>query len=118
MGLKPSPNDSRDDRVMTRIRAHFAPIRAANDNRVATRRAFARFTRWRRPPLVIGNVFRPQSLRAAARFAMIAGFSAFVLGLLSGAFLLGLALVGLFAAAIAGFGLIRRHGPHSATPML
>jgi hypothetical protein len=49
---------------------------------------------------------------------MIAGFSAFVLGLLSGAFLLGLALVGLFAAAIAGFGLIRRHGPHSATPML
>ena len=99
---------------MTRIRAHFAPIRAANDNHVATRRIFARW----RPPQAIGNIFRPRSLRAAARFAMIAGFSAFVLGLLSGAFLLGLALVGLFAAAIAGFGLIRRHGPHSATPML
>jgi hypothetical protein len=98
---------------MTRIRAHFALGRAANDNRVATPRAFAR---WR--PQAIGNVFRPQSLRAAVRFAMIAGFSAFVLALLSGAFLLGLALVGLFAAAVAGFGLIRKHVPHSAAPML
>jgi hypothetical protein len=101
---------------MTRIRGHFAPGRAANDNRVATRRAPSRFARWRVPS--IGNIFRPQSLRAAVRFAMIAGFSAFVLAVLSGAFLLGLALVGLFAAAVAGFGLIRKHVPHSAAPML
>jgi hypothetical protein len=102
---------------MFRIRAHFAPARAANDNRVATPRALPRFDPWR-PPQAIGNMFRPQWLRAAVRFAIIAGFSAFVLALLSGAFLLGLALVGLFAAAVSGFRLIRRHVPHSAVPML
>jgi len=113
VGLKRNRNNSRD-RIMTRMRAHSAPARAANDNHVASRRIFARW----RPPQAIGNIFRPRSLRAAVRFAMIAGFSAFVLAVLSGAFLLGLALVGLFAATVAGLGLIRRHVPHSAAPML
>jgi hypothetical protein len=39
---------------------------------------------------------------------LIAGFSAVVLVALSGAFLIGLAVVGLLAAAISGFDLVRR----------
>jgi len=45
--------------------------------------------------------------RPFARSLLIAGFSAFVLVALSGAFLIGLALVGVLAAFIGGLELVR-----------
>jgi hypothetical protein len=57
-----------------------------------------------------------RTLRVAMRLILIASFSAFVLLAVSGAFLIGLALVGLLAAGVAGFDLLRRHMPGSAVP--
>jgi hypothetical protein len=48
----------------------------------------------------------PARLRIDARTLLIAGL---ILGALAGAFLLGLAVVGLLAVAIGGFELARRH---------
>ena len=64
------------------------------------------------------NIAGSETLRVATRLILIASFSAFVLLAVSGAFLIGLALVGLLAAGIAGFDLIRRHVPRSAVPTL
>ena len=50
---------------------------------------------------------RPQPLSMSLRSLLIAGFSAFVLVALSGAFLVGLALVGVLAAFIGGLELVR-----------
>jgi hypothetical protein len=50
---------------------------------------------------------RSQPLSMSPRSLLIAGFSAFVLVALSGAFLVGLALVGVLAALIGGLELVR-----------
>jgi hypothetical protein len=50
---------------------------------------------------------RSQPLSMSPRSLLIAGFSAFVLVTLSGAFLVGLALVGVLAAFIGGVELVR-----------
>jgi hypothetical protein len=47
------------------------------------------------------------------RLLLMASFSAVVLLAVSGAFLIGLVLVGLIAAAVASFDFIRRHMPNS-----
>jgi hypothetical protein len=64
------------------------------------------------------KIARPKTFRIAMRLPLIASFSAVVLLAVSGAFLIGLALVGFFAAALAGFDLIRKHMPRPAVPPL
>jgi hypothetical protein len=60
----------------------------------------------------------PQTFRIAMRVLLLASFSAVVLVAVSGAFLVGLVLVGLLAAGVAGFDLIRRRMPRPAIPSL
>ena len=59
-----------------------------------------------------------EPLRTGTKPLLIAGFSAIVLVALSGAFLVGLAVVGLLAAAISGFDLVRRRIWRPARPSL
>jgi hypothetical protein len=100
---------------MTMLLSSFAARNAANDNFISSRGASQR-PRHGRFGVSHKNrkVARPQTLRIAIRLLLLAGFSAVVLIAVSGAFLIGLALVGLFAAAVAGFDLIRRHMPRPA----
>jgi len=51
---------------------------------------------------------QPERLRVATRPPLILGLSAVVLVALSGAFLIGLAVVGVLAAAVGSFDLLRR----------
>ena len=51
----------------------------------------------------------PQPFRIGVRPLLIVGFSGLILVALCGAFLLGLAFVGVLAAAVAGFELVRRY---------
>jgi hypothetical protein len=103
---------------MTRLLSSFAASaarKAANDNFISSRGALQRpqhalFGVSRRNR----KVARPQALRIAIRLLLLASFWAVVLVAVSGAFLIGLAFVGLFAAAVAGFELIRRRLPRPA----
>jgi hypothetical protein len=101
---------------MTVLRSGFAGS-AANDNFGAARDPS------RRPRCggfgasqATGKLAGSRTLRLAMRLILIASFSAFVLLAVSGAFLIGLALVGLLAAGVAAFDLIRRRMPRSAVP--
>jgi len=84
----------------------FASSKAANDNFAPARRVSRGFGfsshRDRGPA-------RPRPLHFGFRILRIAVFSALVLLSVSGAFLIGLTFVGMFAAAVAAFDLIRRH---------
>jgi hypothetical protein len=105
---------------MTMLRSGFAGSKAANDNFISLRGGSRRAHSHRRfgAPHENRKIARPQTLRIAMRLILIASFSAFVLLAVSSAFLIGLALVGLFAAAVAAFDLIRRHMPRPAVPSL
>ena len=91
---------------MIQRRAKFG-IKAANDNHMRPRRApsviskIIRFPRARAEPFQLG----PRSL-------LIAGFALLVLVALCSAFLVGLALVGLLALAVAALGLFRYPRPN------
>jgi hypothetical protein len=61
---------------------------------------------------------QPERPRIATRPLLIVGFSAVVLVALSGAFLIGLAVVGLVAAAVGSFDLLRRLIWRTAKPSL
>jgi hypothetical protein len=90
----------------------FAAGKAANDNSAPARsisRGFG-FASYRDHGFA-----RPRPLHIGFRMLRIATFSAVVLLAVSGAFLIGLTFVGLFAAALAAFDLIRRHVGRSAT---
>jgi hypothetical protein len=100
---------------MTMLRSGFAG-RAANDNLVPSREP-SRYPRnggFGASNKIAGS----DTFRVAMRLILIASLSAFVLLAVSGAFLIGLALVGLLAAGVAGFDLIRRRMPRSAAPTL
>ncbi len=56
-----------------------------------------------------GSIPQTQPSRIGLRPLLIGGFAGFILVVLSGAFLIGLAVVGLLAAVIGGFELARRH---------
>jgi hypothetical protein len=104
---------------MTMLLSGFAGSQAANDNFISWRDAprhpeHGRFG----APHKNGKIAPSKTFRIAMRPVLIASFSAFVLLAVSGAFLIGLALVGLFAAAVAGFDLFRRHLPRPAVPLL
>jgi hypothetical protein len=101
---------------MTMLRSGFAGSQAANDNFIPSSRRpeRGRFD----APHEDRKIARPETFRIAMRLFLIASLSAFVLVAVSGAFLIGLALVGLFAAAVAGFDLIRRHVSRPAVPPL
>jgi hypothetical protein len=108
----------RSDQAMTMLRSGFAG-RAANDNFVPSREPS------RRPrnggfgaPNETRKIAGSETFRVAMRLILIASLSAFVLVAVSGAFLIGLALVGLLAAGVAAFDLIRRRMPRSAAPTL
>jgi hypothetical protein len=104
---------------MTMLRSGFAGSKAANDNFIPSRVASRRPQHGRFGALHKDRkTARPETVRIALRLLLIASFSAFVLLAVSGAFLIGLALVGLFSAAVAGFDLIRRHMPRPAVPPL
>jgi hypothetical protein len=60
-------------------------------------------------PGFIESVARPEPWRLGPRGLLIGAFAASVLVALSGAFLIGLAVVGVVAAVIAGFELVHRH---------
>jgi hypothetical protein len=105
----------RSDQAMTMLRSGFAG-RAANDNFVPSRES-SRYPR--NGGLGASNeIAGSETFRVAMRLILIASLSAFVLLAVSGAFLIGLALVGLLAAGVAGFDLIRRRMPRSAAPTL
>jgi hypothetical protein len=126
-------------------RPALAGTKAANDNMILLHRAAARSAQdlLRMPiiprrdgnplpppqPFRIGIAredgrFRPYVFaglcrkRPYARSLLIAGFSGVVLVTLSGAFLVGLAAVGLLAAVIGGFDLLRRQIWRRARPPL
>jgi len=88
-------------------RVILAERRAANDNFVDEDRVS---NRWE-----LGTWL--EAACAIVRVLMTASFSLLVLLLISAIFLLGLALVGLFAAGLAGFRLTRRHLPGLAFPI-
>ena len=60
-------------------------------------------------PRFIESVARSQPWRLGPRGLLIGAFAASVLVALSGAFLIGLAVVGVVAAVIAGFELVHRY---------
>ena len=60
-------------------------------------------------PRCIESVARSQPWRLGPRGLLIGAFAASVLVALSGAFLIGLAVVGVVAVVIAGFELVHRH---------
>jgi hypothetical protein len=93
-------------------RRRRARIKAANDNDLPWNRAGAR------PPQDLSRMpfipprpgappVRPKPLRIGARALLIIGFSALVLVALCGAFLIGLAVVGLLAVIVGVFELLR-----------
>jgi hypothetical protein len=101
---------------MTMLRSGFSAS-AANDNFAPSRGPS------RRPPIggsggsnKTPKIAGSQTFRVAMRLILIASFSGFVLVAVSGAFLIGLALVGLLAAGVAAFDLIRRRVSRSAAP--
>jgi hypothetical protein len=68
-------------------------------------------------PGFIESVARPEPWRLGPRGLLIGAFAASVLVALSGAFLIGLAVVGVVAAVIAGFELVHRHlSPRAKAP--
>jgi hypothetical protein len=88
-----------------------AGIRAANDNVSLLHRAAARSAQdLLRMPII------PR--RPYARSLLTAGFSGFVLVALSGACLVALAAVGVLAAVVGGFDLVRRQIWRPARPPL
>jgi hypothetical protein len=102
---------------MIMLRSSVAGSKAANDNFISSRGASRRPEHGRiGAPHENRKIARPETFRIAIRLLLIASFSAVVLVAVSGAFLIGLALVGLFAAAVTGFDLIRRHMPRPAVP--
>jgi hypothetical protein len=105
------PGSERSDHAMMR-RPVISWKRAANDNFVLLRGAVRRSPdRARRLIAARGRVVpfgRPKPVRIAARPLLIVGFSGLVLVALCGAFLIGLAAVGVLAPAMAGVELLRR----------
>jgi hypothetical protein len=102
---------------MTMLRSSVSGSKAANDNFISSRCTFRRPEHGRiGAPHENRKIAWPKTFRMAIRLLPIASFSAVVLVAVSGAFLVGLALVGLFAAAVTGFDLIRRHMPRPAVP--
>ncbi len=99
---------------MTMLRLARAGSNAANDNFMSPRGA-TRCPRHGRfgAPQSHRKMVGPQTFRIAMRLLLMASFSAVVLLAVSGAFLIGLVLVGLIAAAVASFDFIRRHMPNS-----
>ncbi len=86
---------------------------AANDNVMLRDRGTARSARDLSPLPIFDAVCdepiaKPEPFRVGLRPLVVAGFSGFVLVALSGAFLIGLAAVGVFAAAVGSFDLIGR----------
>ena len=82
--------------------------RAANDN-VPLPRAADRARRRLRPHRSAVPLVRSEPFRIGARPLLIVAFSILLLAALCGAFLIGLAAVGVLAAAIASVELARRH---------
>ena len=82
--------------------------RAANDN-VPAARVRDRSRRPIPPHRSAVPLVRSQPLRVGARPLLIVGFSILLLAALCGAFLIGLAAVGVLAAAITGVEVMRRH---------
>src|ERR1700675_3491013 len=87
-------------------------IKAANDNDLFWNRAAARPAReFAGMPFIqrrqAGPLVQPEPFRIGARPLLIASFSALVLVALCGAFLIGLAVVGLLAVVIVAFELAR-----------
>jgi hypothetical protein len=111
-------------------RRQRAGIKAANDNYPFWNRAAARpardfsgmpfIQRRRRPryPDQLRQADPPEPLRIGARPLLIAGFSALVLLALLGAFLVGLAIVGLLALVVGAFELARGQLCRPARPPL
>jgi hypothetical protein len=64
-----------------------------------------------------GPLAPPEPFRIGARPLLIVGFSVFVLVALCGAFLIGLAVVGLMAVVIVAFELVRRLSRPARTPL-
>jgi hypothetical protein len=103
---------------MSMLRSGFSAS-AANDNFTPPRGTSRRppiggFGASNKTPRIAGS----QTFRVAMRLILIASFSGLVLVAVSGAFLIGLALVGLLAAGVAAFDLIRRRVSRSAAPTL
>jgi hypothetical protein len=104
---------------MTMLPSSFAASKAANDNFISSRGASQRPGHGRLGAAHENRkIAWPEAFRIAIRLLLLASFSAAVLLAVSGAFLIGLALVGLFAAAVAGFDLIHRHMPRPAVASL
>jgi len=108
-------------------RRRRAGIRAANDNHPFWNRAAARpardfsgmpFIQRRQHPRQADPLGPPEPLRIGARPLLIAGFSALVLLALLGAFLVGLAIVGLLALVVGAFELARGQLCRPARPPL
>jgi hypothetical protein len=114
-------------------RRQRAGIKAANDNHPFWNRAVARpargfsgmpFIQGRQHPRYQDQLRQadplgpPEPLRIGARPLLIAGFSALVLLALLGAFLLGLAVVGLLALVVGAFELARGQLYRPARPPL
>jgi hypothetical protein len=91
-----------------------ARLHAANDNPLPMRRAHRRATEdFLRMPFIPRRPDRltvpTEPLRIGLRPLLIVAFSGMILVALSGAFLLGLAFIGVLAGAVAGLELLRRH---------
>jgi hypothetical protein len=103
------PKASVAKQEMSMLRSSWAAWKAANDNsKIPSRGGSARRAG---VDVVVRNPRVPstETFRVIVRLLPIAGFSAVVLLGVSGAFLIGLAVVGVLAAAVAGFDLVRRH---------
>jgi hypothetical protein len=109
-------------------RRQRAGIKAANDNHPFWNRAAARpargfsgmpFIQGRQHPRYQADPLGPpEPLRIGPRPLLIAGFSALVLLALLGAFLVGLAIVGLLALVVGAFELARGQLYRPARPSL
>jgi hypothetical protein len=111
----------RGNHVMKQRRLR-ARIKAANDNYPPWDRASARPAQDLPPmpflpPRYGVQLAPPEPFRIGARPLLITGFSALVLVALCGAFLIGLAVVGLMAVVIVAFELVRRLSRPARPPL-
>jgi hypothetical protein len=91
---------------------------AANDNFVHARSAQRGSMPENPTPWLMtrAECMRSRSFGVLLRLVLIASFSGFILIVLSGAFLIGLAFVGVLAAGLAGFNLIRTRIVRAGVP--
>src|SRR3954451_9960553 len=92
------------------LRSAWAGGKPVNDNARSLRGVHARSScDDSRVPRLTRKIMQPKRWAVVLRLLMLGSFSAVVLVAVSGAFLIGLALVGLLTAVIAACGLIRRN---------